>query len=144
MTDGAGSIRCRLCDIVKPVTEFHRRGPGYLFWCKSCRKTYDAAYHHERRDIRMAQKRERITRLVDWMRQLKSQPCMDCGARFHPAAMSFDHLPGTQKRSDIATLVKRGCIGLARLEIAKCEIVCANCHAVRTYLRREERRRDAA
>jgi hypothetical protein len=58
--------------------------------------------------------------------------------------MTFDHLPGTNKRSDIATLVRRTSIALAREEIAKCELVCANCHAVRTYERREEQRRRAA
>jgi len=34
----------------------------------------------------------------------------------------------------------RGCIRLVREEIAKCVIVCANCHAVRTFVRREQQR----
>jgi hypothetical protein len=50
--------------------------------------------------------------------------------------MSFDHLPGTVKRLDISSLVRRGSIGLARTEIAKCEVVCSNCRAVRTFDRR--------
>jgi hypothetical protein len=74
------------------------------------------------------------------MRGLKARPCADCGGRFHPAAMAFDHLPGSSKRLEIANLVRRGSIGLARVEIAKCEIVCANCHAIRTFLRREQAR----
>ena len=86
----------------------------------------------------MAQKRTRITELVVWMRDLKSVPCADCGGRFHPAAMAFDHLPGSVKVLDIASLVRRGSVGLARAEIQKCEIVCANCHAIRTYERREK------
>jgi hypothetical protein len=52
--------------------------------------------------------------------------------------MAFDHLPGSSKRLEIANLVRRGSIGVARSEIAKCEVVCANCHAVRTFLRREQ------
>jgi hypothetical protein len=87
----------------------------------------------------MAQKRVRIARLVDWMRAEKSRPCTDCGGRFHPAAMTFDHLPGSDKRLDVANLIRRGSIGLARIE-AKCEVVCANCHAVRTFVRREQTR----
>jgi hypothetical protein len=144
MADDNELISCRLCHVVKPVTEFHRRGSGRQFWCKSCRKPYDAAYHAGRRKLRIAQKRVRRAALTDWMRELKSRPCVDCGNQFHPAAMSFDHLPGTQKRPDISNLVKAGCIGLARIEIAKCEIVCANCHAVRTFLRRAESLRSAA
>lgn len=54
--------------------------------------------------------------------------------------MEFDHLPGTTKHSDVATLVVRGCTQLAYAEVLKCELVCANCHAVRTYERREAAR----
>lgn len=48
--------------------------------------------------------------------------------------MQWDHLPGTLKLGDISSL-----IGLPRervlAELAKCELVCANCHAARTYRR---------
>ena len=132
--------RCTACAAPKPISEFHRRGTGYQTWCKACRKSHDAAYHAGRRSLRLAQKRERVEYLVAWMREVKSQPCTDCRCRFHPAAMTFDHLPGTMKRGDVADLIRGGCIGLARAELVKCEIVCANCHAIRTYLRREEAR----
>ena len=123
MSDMPGMRGCSMCSAVKPVSEFHRRKDGYQRWCKQCRKTYDAVYHGGRREIRKAQKRLRIAQLVDWMRDLKKRPCADCGGRFHPAAMAFDHLPGMPKRLDIASLVRKGCIGLARMEIAKCEVV---------------------
>ena len=132
--------RCTLCEVSKPLEGFHRRGTGHQSWCKGCRKTYDAEYHGGRRQLRMIQKRDRIARLVDWMRELKSRPCTDCGGQFHPAAMAFDHPPGAPKRLEISNLVRRGSVGLARTEIAKCEIVCANCHAVRTFIRREQAR----
>ena len=134
---GTDLRRCTACGTLKPLSEFHRRRAGHQTWCKACRKSHDATYHAGRRALRLAQKRARIDLLVGWMREVKSQPCTDCGGRFHPAAMTFDHLPGTMKRGDVADLVRRGCTGLARAELAKCEIVCANCHALRTYLRRE-------
>lgn len=74
------------------------------------------------------------------MRELKLAPCVDCGGRFHPVAMTFDHRPGTTKVNDLATLARRGCTGLFEQELKKCDLVCANCHAIRTYLRREEER----
>ncbi len=81
--------------------------------------------------------------LVAWMRDLKSsRPCTDCGGWFHPAAMTFDHLPGTIKRSEISTLLYSGYRKVLLDEIAKCELVCANCHAVRTFIR-EARRQTA-
>lgn len=61
--------------------------------------------------------------------------CMDCGFNAHPAALEFDHVSG-EKSFDVAeAMVRRG---LARImeEIEKCEVVCANCHAIRTAERR--------
>lgn len=57
---------------------------------------------------------------------------MDCGYREHPAALDFDHRDPTAKRmSSIAKhLTRRWEVVLA--EIAKCDVVCANCHRIRT------------
>ena len=116
VTNGVeGTKRCGLCGDTKPVEAFHRRGRDYQAWCKSCRRLHDAAYHARTRQPRMSQKQARIADLVEWMRLMKSKPCADCGGRFHPAALAFDHLPGTSKRADVADLVRRGSSGLARL-----------------------------
>jgi hypothetical protein len=128
---------CTLCYEPKPLSEFHRFRGGHMHWCKACRKEYDAAYYHQRRDVVIAQKRERSLERVAWMRTRKAAPCVDCGGQFHPAAMTFDHLPGSVKRSDVATLARRHGVAAIEAEIAKCELVCANCHAVRTFNRRE-------
>jgi hypothetical protein len=50
--------------------------------------------------------------------------------------MDFDHRDGVAKKSAVTRLVGR--CGLQRLfaEVAKCDIVCANCHRRRTFLRR--------
>lgn len=108
-----------------------------MHWCKACRRDYDAAYYRQRRDLLVAQKRQRAVEHVAWMRTRKAGPCADCGGQFHPAAMTFDHLPGSVKRSNIATLARRHSRAVVEAEIAKCELVCANCHAVRTFNRRE-------
>ncbi len=131
---------CTACREPKPLDDFHRRGKGLQSWCKDCRRTHDAAYHQRRRPLRAAQKRERYEALLAWMRDYKSsRPCADCGGRFHPVAMTFDHLPGTTKRTDVSTLLHSGYRKLLLDEIAKCELVCANCHAVRTYVRSQEK-----
>ena len=67
---------------------------------------------------------------------VKSVPCMDCGNSFPPVAMDFDHRPGDGKFKDISLLVN-GAYSIARIdaEIAKCDIVCSNCHRIRTHER---------
>jgi len=105
-------------------------------------REWDAAYHDRRREIRTEQKRIRRQGLLLWMQDFKrSRPCADCGGFFHPVAMTFDHLPGSQKRDDVSNLLRSGYRQVLLDEIAKCELVCANCHAVRTYMRDEEVRR---
>jgi len=72
-----------------------------------------------------------------WYTSLKAgKPCADCGGLFHPAAMHWDHLPGQEKKATLGYLAKRGNRRRVLEEIAKCELVCANCHAVRTFVGR--------
>lgn len=60
-----------------------------------------------------------------------------CGYQVHSAALDFDHLPGTIKVRDIKHGNTLGWEAL-QVEIAKCEVVCANCHRIRTFLRNRE------
>lgn len=65
---------------------------------------------------------------------LKAGPCADCGATLRPEAMDFDHVRG-EKVANVSDLVG-GARRLLLVEIAKCELVCASCHRVRTADRR--------
>ena len=68
--------------------------------------------------------------------EAKDRPCTDCGGRWHPLVMEFDHLPGTGKLLNIGDgkARKYGWDKL-RAEIAKCEVVCPTCHRIRTLRR---------
>lgn len=130
------SKRCGCCGQVKPVTDFHRRKAGYQAWCKSCRRSYDGRYHQANKVRRLEQKRALELQWDAWYQGLKQGPCADCGWIFHPAAMQFDHPPGVTKSGNVGD-IRRAHNRLRLLaEIAKCELVCANCHAVRTFIRR--------
>jgi hypothetical protein len=51
--------------------------------------------------------------------------------------MQFDHRDAAMKKGNIATMVHNRATREAILEeISKCDVVCANCHADRTYQRR--------
>jgi hypothetical protein len=60
--------------------------------------------------------------------------CADCGYRAHPAALQFDHRPGEVKVANVSALMKRSGAVIAT-EIAKCDVVCAIHHAIRTWAR---------
>ena len=73
-----------------------------------------------------------------WATGLKAgKPCADCNGTFDPVAMDWDHLPGHTKSFNVSTMAPDTRSEAAILaEIAKCELVCSNCHRVRTKLRR--------
>lgn len=57
---------------------------------------------------------------------------MDCGERDH-VVLQFDHLDRTTKAgSPQVLLYGRGGYDAFHAEVAKCEVVCANCHMRRT------------
>lgn len=60
----------------------------------------------------------------------KKVPCADCGRCYSPVVMDFDHVRGT-KRFNIGRNGGRGSITRLKAELAKCEVVCANCHRER-------------
>lgn len=60
--------------------------------------------------------------------------CADCGYNEHWAALEFDHIPGQTKVRTVASLVYHSWEKIFE-ELAKCEVVCANCHAIRTQHR---------
>lgn len=59
--------------------------------------------------------------------------CVDCGEYNH-IVLDFDHLK--DKKYNISRMIHDGFSWAAiKKEIAKCEVVCANCHRIRTYNR---------
>ncbi len=83
---------------------------------------------HERREDPTT---ERLVEFREWVNALKTRPCTDCGDTFPHEAMDFDHVRGV-KVAGISDMWSWG-RDKALAEIAKCELVCANCHRVRTY-----------
>jgi hypothetical protein len=68
------------------------------------------------------------------IKDLKSGPCVDCDTSYPWYIMQFDHV-GTDKIANVSRLVQNKSWQTVLDEIEKCELVCANCHAERTYQR---------
>lgn len=62
--------------------------------------------------------------------------CLDCGFSFtgREECAQFDHLPQHHKTANLAELLKSSW-QKAEPELEKVELVCANCHAIRTRRR---------
>ena len=81
---------------------------------------------------------QNFTLMIEYLRE---HPCCDCGEE-DPVVLDFDHLPGRGKRFEIARAVNASTRAWSTIlqEIAKCEVVCANCHRRRTALRARSRK----
>jgi 5-methylcytosine-specific restriction endonuclease McrA len=80
------------------------------------------------------------------IQQLKeSKPCLDCGNYFPYYVMDFDHRNPAEKHITVNELVRRmPSIDRVLAEIAKCDLICANCHRVRTFKQNTAVRNGAA
>jgi hypothetical protein len=89
--------------------------------------------HGER--VREVARRKR-QQVLEYLNSLKSQPCVDCGQSFDPEAMDFDHVHG-EKLFNVSIAGSYGySLKKIEVEVAKCEVVCAVCHRLRTKARR--------
>jgi hypothetical protein len=70
-----------------------------------------------------------------FFRWLKAVPCMDCGVTFPPCVMDFDHREDEKK--EFCVSMKWNCSAhKLQGELIKCDVVCSNCHRIRTAMRR--------
>lgn len=91
------------------------------------------SYVRNKEKVRLASKeaRERRRAIIDSIKE--SSPCMDCGRYYPGYVMEFDHRDSSTKIDTVATLFLKASMDRILAEIAKCDLVCANCHRERTY-----------
>lgn len=73
-------------------------------------------------------------RTQQYIRDAKAEPCADCHVQYGHWIMDFDHRPGEVKLFDVSKGYRYS-RGILDAEIAKCDVICSNCHRTRTYER---------
>lgn len=78
---------------------------------------------------------KRQNRNRDFVKNFKNgKPCHDCKQLFPSYVMDFDHRDGETKLFNLS-LVTTQSLETIKKEIKKCDVVCANCHRIRTFMR---------
>jgi hypothetical protein len=86
-------------------------------------------------DRKRAARNRRRQRKLDEVNRIKTESgCVDCGWNVHPAGLEFDHDPEFVKVEAVSRLIPFS-MDRIRAEIAKCDVVCANCHRLRSVQR---------
>ena len=129
--------RCPKCGRNRLAKFFaKRRGNKLNSYCKTCQRKVSSEHYSKNtqyyKDKSVARRRE-LKAFVD---KLKEGPCEDCGKRFPIVCMDFDHRPGETKYANVSNMVvKYASKRKLEAELAKCDLVCANCHRIRTQVR---------
>ena len=98
-------------------------------------REYNRLYYRKNRKHLLLSQKEKNRRLAKnrrkWLVEYKkSQKCVRCGES-HPATLTFHHKNNAEKSFEIGNIVGLG-VSIERIlkEIEKCEVLCANCHAI--------------
>ncbi len=111
---------CILCKESKPLSEFYGktgRIAATQSYCKPCFNKYTTQRFRSR-------KKQAVAHM--------GGKCADCCGVFPYYVFEFHHLDPTQKDVQFNTLRRRSWEAI-RKELAKCVMLCANCHRVRHW-----------
>jgi|SRR5665213_1631270 len=92
-------------------------------------------HYYANKDQYLARAQKQRAEMKALVEDAKDRPCVDCGVKYPPWVMQFDHVRGV-KEFNLAEGRNIGSKRRVLAEIEKCEIVCANCHSERTHNRK--------
>lgn len=105
-------------------------GNNNLKW----QRKYQKEWYFKNRERIVAKNRIREAKILEDFRKYKEEnPCTDCGKKYHYSVMDWDHL--YDKKFSIAYLMRQGATKKLEEELKKCELVCSNCHRLRSFKR---------
>jgi hypothetical protein len=136
--------RCSSCRIVKPADQFHKNKTtksGLQCECKRCiytrlntdeerakRRKYQKDYRKRNPEYAEKQRRQSLkyqANMKEMRRHVKAKGCMICGYSQCLSAIEFHHIDGKRKETQVSLATSPQKL---RAEMAKCVVVCANCH----------------
>ena len=131
---------CSRCKVSKPISEFNfRYKAAYVHhsYCKECGKRFTRSHYRQNKRQYLDRNVRSFLKRRELVRQIKSRACADCGIQYPFYVMDFDHREGETKEYELNRIDRMTTRALLR-EIEKCDVVCSNCHRVRTYKRRNK------
>ena len=122
--------KCSKCGETKSLDQFYWRSDKrrpYLH-CKKCQNIYGQEHYQRNKKDYLQRAAEKAERNREWLRNIKTKLCCTYCGENHPACLDFHHISG-DKKFNISSAGVRGAKRQNVLdEIAKCIVLCSNCH----------------
>jgi len=131
---------CNGCDKDKDESDFWLKGNKTQARCKYCQKQYHKQHYIDNSGIYKAKaiisNDKYRSEARNYINSIKDNPCTDCNNRYPYYVMDFDHREGVEKLYNVSNMpAVRASLDEIKNEIAKCDLVCSNCHRIRTHNR---------
>jgi hypothetical protein len=95
-------------------------------------------WYQNNREVYLTRNKRKKEVLRNVMRDHKSKPCADCSGEFPYYVMDFDHREDETKTAHVSRMIEKMSLQKLLEEIEKCDVVCANCHRIRTFQRNQQ------
>ena len=105
--------------------------------CKQCHRLFTKQHYKNNKEVYVKKADKNTKRLQAEIRKLKEIPCFDCKETYPYYVMDFDHVRG-KKLFNLSKAKLSGRVK-AHEEAQKCDVVCANCHRIRTHKRKNKK-----
>ena len=131
---------CPRCKVIRPIDDFNwrvkskRRRQTY---CRFCQSAYTKEHYRKNKKPYIERAKKRNAKSVqiyyDYVyTYLSEHPCVDCGET-DIVVLEFDHV--AENKAFNISKMRLYPLEQIKTEVAKCEVVCANCHRRRTAKR---------
>ena len=104
------------------------------------RRTYQREYmrrwYQNNKATHIAYVRNRDRKIEEWLKQYKLTLSCELCPESHPACLEFHHVNPAEKKFTIGRQERYISMKSLQAEIAKCRVLCANCHRKEHWLRR--------
>lgn len=135
--------KCSNCLQELKLEDFYVRKSGlrsgqFYEKCKECMKSRGRNYYQANRDrqLKLALNRRHRSYLEKrrFLIKYKNRKCADCGIKYPFYVMDLDHRDFRSKVNNVSSMFTHNwSLDKIKTEVKKCDVVCANCHRIRTY-----------
>jgi len=123
---------CTGCKERKPFADFNKKSSGKFglqAYCRQCSSEHGRAFYHKKLDHNRARVSKRKKELLAKFEAYKAvQVCLVCDEATY-CCLEFHHLDAGEKDLEVSVMARKG-YSWERVmeEIAKCAVLCSNCH----------------
>jgi len=132
----------RHSDDPRPEWRFQQEGESRKEYLKRYQREYHKhQWYPEHRKDRLQETKDRRAELQEWYISYKATlRCKRCD-EWRPESLQFHHRDPKQKLFNVGEWIRNGVsLETLKAEIEKCDVLCANCHAVETQNQRYKKR----